>query len=122
LVTLNLENRRRFKARVLSMKKVGGSRKGTIYDILAECPSCGAINHFLRFNYDPARELDSEGCQTACRACNQRFTVFVPTLLSRVMSVLPFSLSTFYKASAVKRKFFQKLENLFGSSYAENQI
>lgn len=122
LVTLNLENRRRFKARILSMKKVGGSRKGTIYDISVECPSCGAVNHFTRFNYDPARELDSDGCQTACRTCNQRFTVFVPTLLSRVMSVLPFSLSTFNKASAVKRKFYQKMENLFGSSYTENEI
>lgn len=107
LTFLNLLTRKENSAKILKLKKVGRTTKGTTYDVKAECPHCHTINHYTRFNVDPSRELDVEGCHTACRKCNQRFTLYLPSIINKITK--NFSLMNQYRASAVKRKILQKL-------------
>lgn len=107
LIELNIETRRMGKAQILKMKKASSSNKGVIYDLTVRCPFCKSINHFARFNIDSLTDLDSEGSQTACRICNQRITIFVPSIFSVIFSRLPVPL--YHNASRVKRKILQKI-------------
>jgi anaerobic magnesium-protoporphyrin IX monomethyl ester cyclase len=110
LTFLNLITRRDYAAKILTLKKVERTIKGTVYDVEAECPYCHSTSHYARFNVDPSRDLDVEGCQTACRNCNQRFTLYFPSITSKLTE--HFSLMTQYRAAAAKRKVWQKLLNL----------
>lgn len=107
LTFLNLITRKKNEAKILKIKKVERTTKGTIYDVKAECPNCHTINHYTRFNVDPSKELDVEGSYTACRNCNQRFTLYLPSIVNKITK--NFSLMNQYRASAVKRKILQKL-------------
>jgi len=110
LTMLNMETRKHYTGRVLQAKKVGRSSKGDVYDLKVECPFCHFINHYGRFNIDVAQTLSVAGSRTACRNCNQRLSIFLPSLFSKILNIFPFKINWF--ASRVRRKFHQKLRGL----------
>lgn len=90
LVALNVENREKYKAQILYHGKIRkDKRKGTIYKLSVRCPHCASVNSYSEFNFDPTRDSESEGCRTACRHCNRRFNIFIPTLSYRLLRLLP---------------------------------
>lgn len=108
LVVLNIENLERYKGEIISCRRMNkDKRKGTIYSLEVRCPHCSAINHFTQFNFDPTRDRESEGCRIACRSCNRRFNVFIPTFSYRLLHLLPPYWRN--RAASLKRKYLSFL-------------
>lgn len=87
LKLLNMQNRQRFSGKV-----VFSWHNSDIYRLTVECPHCHARNVFDRFKVDLTMVNEAEGVESACRHCNQRFTVFAPTKTLKLLKLFPLSM------------------------------